>query len=122
MEEAKSSTREKGYLGEELAIQYLSDIGYNIIQKNFIFGKIGEIDIIASDGKTLCFIEVKARTNEAYGSIYETVPDWKRKKIRRTAEGYLYVNKISNVECRFDFVGIDYSFKPPMVDLIKDAF
>jgi len=122
MDEFKATTREKGYLGEDLAIQYLTDIGYTIIQKNFTFGKIGEIDIIARDGKTLCFIEVKARANEAYGSIYETVPDWKRKKIRHTADGYLYVNKISNVQCRFDFVGIDYSFKPPMIDLIKDAF
>ncbi|MEI6090924.1 MAG: YraN family protein [bacterium] len=122
MDEFKATTREKGYLGEDLAIQYLSDIGYTIIQKNFVFGKTGEIDIIAREGKTLCFIEVKARANEAYGSVYETVPAWKQKKIRRTAEGYLYVNKISNVECRFDFIGIDYSFKPPMVDLIKDAF
>ena len=122
MDEFKASTREKGYLGEDLAIQYLSDIGYTIITKNFTFGKIGEIDIIARDGKTLCFIEVKARANEAYGSVYETVPAWKQNKIRRTAEGYLYVNKISNVECRFDFIGIDYSFKPPMVDLIKNAF
>jgi putative endonuclease len=122
MDEFKATTREKGYLGEDLAIQYLTDIGYTIIQKNFTFGKIGEIDIIARDGKTLCFIEVKTRANEAYGSIYETVPDWKRKKIRRTADGYLYVNKISNVQCRFDFIGIDYSFKPPMIDLIKDAF
>jgi putative endonuclease len=116
------TTREKGYLGEDLAIQFLTDFGYQIITKNFIFGKTGEIDIIARDGKTLCFIEVKARANEAYGSVYETVPAWKQKKIRRTAEGYLYVNKISNVECRFDFVAIDFSFKPTLVDLIKNAF
>ncbi len=122
MEPVKQTTREKGYLGEELAIQYLADIGYTILAKNFSFGKIGEIDIIARDGNTLCFIEVKARANEAYGSIYESIPDWKRKKIRRTADGYLYVSKISNAECRFDFIGIDYSFKPPMIDLIKNAF
>jgi putative endonuclease len=122
MEPANATTREKGYLGEDLAIQYLSDIGYKIITKNFIFGKIGEIDIIAREGNTLCFIEVKARANEAYGSFYETVPDWKRKKIRRVADGYLHINRISNMECRFDFVGIDYSFKPPLIDLIKGAF
>jgi putative endonuclease len=116
------STRSIGAKFEDMAANYLTDKGYKIIKRNFHFGKVGEIDIVAQFGKVLVFVEVKARTSVEYGSIYDTVPISKRKTIRRAAEGYLYVNKISDKECRLDFVGIDATVRPFVITHIENAF
>ena len=56
------SNKSLGNFGESLARQYLISLGYKILEENFR-NKIGEIDIIAKDGKTICFVEVKTRQN-----------------------------------------------------------
>jgi putative endonuclease len=114
--------REQGYHGEDLAEEYLIQKGYRIVKKNFQFSKSGEIDIIAFDGDVLCFIEVKMRSNNNYGDPLSSITPAKIKKIRRTAEGYLYVNKIDNQECRFDVVSIDNSGEQAVIDLLVGAF
>ena len=102
------TNKEKGYSAEDTAADYLVKKGYEIIKRNFTFGKTGEIDIIAKHKNTLVFIEVKARANDKYGNPLDSITPGKQRKIRKTAEGYLYVNKIYDVECRFDVVSIDY--------------
>ncbi len=116
------STRSIGSKFEDIAANYLTEKGYIIIKRNFHFGKLGEIDIVAQIGKILVFVEVKARTSVEYGTIYDTVPISKRKTIRKTAEGYLYVNKINDRECRLDFVGIDATVRPFVITHIENAF
>lgn len=115
-------TREKGYEGEDYAEKYLKNLGYEIIKRNFTFGKTGEIDIIARDKKEVVFIEVKSRTSTAYGDLYDSVPESKRKSIRKAAEGYIYITNIEAVSYRFDFIGIDRTIKPWKIIHIKDAF
>ncbi|HDH53078.1 MAG TPA: YraN family protein, partial [Nitrospirae bacterium] len=69
-----------GQKGEELAVKYLRKKGYKIIKQNYKT-KIGEIDIIANDGGTLVFVEVKTRESIAYGMPFEAVNSYKRRKI-----------------------------------------
>ncbi len=114
--------REKGAIAEDAAVEFLKEKGFKIVKRNFHFGRDGEIDIIARDKDVLVFIEVKARASDVYGSPESSITPSKMKVIRRTAEGYLYINKISNVECRFDVIALDYTQRPPEIRHLINAF
>lgn len=116
------NTRAIGTEGENEAIDYLKNKGYQIIQTNFNFGKLGEIDIIAKDGKTLVFVEVKFRQNDKFGSPEFSITPSKIKNLRKAAEGYLYINKITNTDCRFDFVGITKENNKSIFNHLINAF
>lgn len=118
----KESTRTVGTTAEDIACDFLVEQGYKIVKRNFHFGKHGEVDVIAKEGETLCFIEVKARSSTEYGSPEEAITLKKMKSLRRVAEGYLYVSGIEDVECRFDVVAIDFTVRPPEMRLLKQAF
>ena len=109
-----------GEKGEGLAVNFLKKKGYKIIERNYKT-RLGEIDIIAADGKTLAFIEVKTRESIAYGQPFEAVNFFKRRKISNVA--LLYLKKLKEVPpCRFDVVSIHYKDGRPEPELIKDAF
>ena len=116
------NTRAKGATAEDLAADFLTAKGMNIIKRNFHFGREGEIDIIARDGNILVFVEVKSRRTSDFGTPEDGVTFAKRKFLRRAAEGYLYVNRLTDRECRFDFVGVDYTKNPAEVRHIVNAF
>ncbi|MFA5511283.1 MAG: YraN family protein [Candidatus Kapaibacterium sp.] len=116
------SSRSKGSDNEGIAIEYLINKGYEIIKRNFKFGRTGEIDIIAKINDVLVFVEVKSRKSYEFGSPLESVPPSKRKSIYHAAQGYLYINKIINSECRFDFIGIDLRSSKPQISHIENAF
>ena len=98
--------RKTGREKEELAEEYLRQQGYEILDMNF-YGRFGEIDIIARDGETLVFAEVKYRKSERFGNSLEAVDTRKQKKICQTALYYLSRHHISDsVPCRFDVIGI----------------
>jgi putative endonuclease len=101
--------RKAGNIAEDIAARYVEDLGYRIIKRNFIFGKVGEIDIICSFQNMLIFIEVKARMHHAFGAPESSITAKKISSIKRVAEGYLYVNKIYDKQCRFDLIAIDFS-------------
>ena len=69
-----------GRIGEEAAADFLKQHGYVIIERNFS-NYLGEIDIIATDGDVLCFVEVKTRNSDRLGSPFEAVPLAKQRKI-----------------------------------------
>ena len=116
------SPHELGMEGEALAQNYLKKEKFRIVKKGFRLYR-GEIDLIAYDGKTLVFIEVKARGPGALGLPEESVNIRKQRQIRKIAEGYMAMNKIDEVECRFDVISLvfdengDYS-----LNHYKDAF
>ncbi|MBK9249388.1 MAG: YraN family protein [Ignavibacteria bacterium] len=114
--------REKGTVAEDAAVEFLKTKGFTIVKRNFHFGRDGEIDIIARDKDVLVFVEVKARSNDMYGAPESSITPSKVKTIRRTAQGYLYVNKITNIECRFDVIAMDYSRNPPEIRHLVNAF
>jgi putative endonuclease len=109
-----------GTRGEELAVKFLKKKGYRIKVCNYKT-RIGEIDIIASDGETLVFVEVKTRESLEYGHPFEAVNARKRKKIANVA--LLYLKKFEDLPpCRFDIVSIFINEGEAECELIKDAF
>ncbi len=102
-----SLNKSKGSLGENIAVEYLENKNMKIIKRNFTFGRYGEIDIIAEDKGVLVFVEVKLRTGNSYGDPLDAIDYKKQQKLRKAAEGYYYVNKINDRECRFDVIAID---------------
>ncbi len=111
-----------GISGEEVALSYLRSKKYKIVEKGFRLFR-GEIDIIAYDKKTLVFIEVKTRTRSDFGLPEESVTPSKQKQIRKIAQGYLDLNKIRDVECRFDVISLTKTDKQRYsLRQIKNAF
>lgn len=106
-----------GSFGEEIAAEYLKGVGYKILKRNY-YVKGAEIDIIARDGKTVVFVEVKARENLNFGYPAEAVTKSKRHKIAMAAECYIVQNRIADGEFRFDVVEV----LGGEVNHIKDAF
>jgi putative endonuclease len=117
----KKSTRKKGKEAEDRAVELLTVKGYKIIKRNFFFGRYGEIDIVAKDGNTLVFVEVKSRETTKYGSPLESITPQKQRSIKKVAEGYYYINKLTDVESRYDVITIDNTIKPEKIEhLIND--
>ncbi|MCX8057597.1 MAG: YraN family protein [Ignavibacteria bacterium] len=101
----KSNFKSFAKLGEEVAAKFLTEKGYSIVKRNFVFGK-GEIDIIAKDGDCLVFVEVKTRKNYDYGEPEYAITKSKQRQLKKIAEAYFYVNGIQEQLCRFDVITI----------------
>lgn len=100
-----ANKRQTGTAYEIKAEEYLIEKGYRILERNFQ-NRSGEIDIIAKDGEYFCFIEVKYRTTNDFGSPFEAVDIRKQKQIRKVAAYYLMKQKLSEwTPCRFDVIG-----------------
>jgi putative endonuclease len=111
-----------GQMGEKTALKYLKRNKFEIVKKGFRLYR-GEIDLIARDGETLVFVEVKSRSEGALGLPEESVDIRKQRQIRKIAEGYLVLNDIDNVECRFDVISIVFDEKGSFsLAHYKDAF
>lgn len=117
----KKSKRKIGDLGEDVAENFLKQQGYVIIEKNFYY-QHGEIDIIAKEGETLVFVEVKSRRSERFGKPEESVTPKKQELLRRTAEGYVESNNLTNIDCRFDVVSVLMKEGKAECSLLKDCF
>ena len=101
-------TQESGQIGEDLAARHLQAQGYKIVTRNWrpSGGMRGEIDIIAWIGKTLCFVEVKARRSNDHGAPQESVTISKQRQISRLANAYVSLHNLADVPCRFDVVEV----------------
>ena len=115
-----------GSAGEEIAALYLVACGYRLAARNVrpLPGMArGEIDIVAYDGETLCFVEVKTRRSKTADAT-ENVHDAKRRQLVQLAEAYLSVNDVpATIPCRFDVVAVTLaSESAPLVTLHRDAF
>ena len=99
-----SKQRLYGNFGEFLARIYLKRKGYKIIEKNYTT-TFGEIDIIALDGSSLVFVEVKTRRNTKFGVPINSVDYTKREKLAKLANYYLVAKRI-NAFTRFDVVEV----------------
>lgn len=117
------NNRELGKLGEDIAEKYIFNQGYAILQRNFR-AKIGEIDIVAKDGKYVVFIEVKTRRNISFGYPREAVDKNKQTKIKDVANIYLLRNKKYGSHIRFDVVEVmlDFNNDVKSIVLLRNAF
>ncbi len=113
--------RELGSSGESIACRFLEKQGYKIIERNYRC-KSGEIDIIAMEKDTLCFVEVKTRNNFSYGPPFLSVTPRKQRQISLVALNYLARTKRKFAGIRFDVVSIDNERGMEKIELFKGAF
>ena len=107
-----------GRYGEQLGVDYILKAGYTVLYTNWRY-RYWEVDIVAMDGETLVFIEVKSRTSTAFGEPVEFV-NWKKKRnLVKLAEAYIKINSFQG-EIRFDIIAV--YLKTGKIELIKDAF
>ena len=99
------NTKILGTKGEVLAKDFLKKKGYKIIEVNFS-NQIGEIDIIAKQGETIVFVEVKTRSSNKFGLPSEAVGFHKQNKIRSVALAYLKSTKNLETQARFDVIEV----------------
>lgn len=119
-----------GDLGESYAAAYLDQIGYRLVAANFtvpvgrnLRGAIinAEIDLIAYDGDTLCFIEVKTRASDWFAPPQVNVDKRKRRQITRAARVYRQMLGIKNAPHRFDVVTVVLNNdSTPQIDLLRN--
>ena len=114
-------TRQLGDRGEELAVQHLRSLGYRIVERNYRC-RLGEIDCVAVHGKTLVFLEVKARRTDEFGGPLEAVDARKRRRMTRLARHYAQVKRLTDVAQRFDVVAVWFDGGKPRVELYTNAF
>lgn len=113
--------KETGKLGEDIAVHYLKQNGYVILDRNFECRQ-GEIDIIALDKKEIVFIEVKTRTSNKYGAPSEAVNKIKQKHMLQTIKYYLYIRNLSDEFIRVDVIEVYINNNVYKVNHIKQAF
>jgi putative endonuclease len=110
-----------GQEGESIAARHLKKCGYKILEQNYR-NKIGEIDLVARDGETIVFVEVKTRRSDHFGSPKWAVTFQKQRKISMVALSYLKEFRLSGRKARFDVVTVLENGKKPAVEVIKNAF
>ena len=94
-----------GQKGESLAERFLKKAGMDIVARNWRC-KAGEIDLVALDGKTLVFVEVKARQSADRLSPEANVTRSKQKRLRTLARLYMRMKDVESLRCRFDVVAV----------------
>ena len=111
-----------GISGENLACDALARRGYAILARRYRT-RVGEIDIVARDGETLVFVEVKTRTSGNFGVPAEAVTWRKRRRVVTMARWYLTEKGLHGCLCRFDVVTVlcRRGFLP-VVEVVKNAF
>ena len=114
-------TQQFGIDSENAAAVYLKHAGYRIVARNYR-NAIGEIDIIAKDGATLVFVEVKARRSSRFGSAKTAVTHQKMARLARAAMMYLKETGQFGTSARFDVVTIDGTGPNRKMDIIRNAF
>lgn len=110
-----------GEIGENLACRELERRGYSVVARRYR-RRGGEIDIIALDGATLVFVEVKARDGRGYGMAAEAVTALKRRRLAAVALEYVVRHHRQNCPCRFDVVAIQLTADGPEIELFQNAF
>lgn len=98
--------QDTGKLGEDLATVELWHQGYAILARRYRT-RYGEIDIVAQDGNTVVFVEVKARRSDRFGTAAESITPRKQRRIAAMALDYLAWSGRLDCPCRFDVVAID---------------
>jgi putative endonuclease len=120
---ALSLSGKLGDRGEHIAEQFLTKQGFRIIERQAA-SRLGEIDLVALDGRTVVFVEVKTRRGLRAGHPADAVDARKQAKLTRLALAYLKRRRWLNEPARFDVVAITWpdEAQPPTIEHYKDAF
>ena len=107
-----------GILAEFKAAKLMESKGYQILDVNVNYPKIGELDIVCKKGRTIVIVEVKYRSTEEMGDPVESVTKSKVRKIIKATEKYIIDNGLGNMEIRFDII----ADRDGIQEHIEDAF
>jgi len=112
-----------GYLGERAAEKFLRRCGYKIVARGSRLPS-GELDLVAVDGRTVVFVEVKTRSSQQFGHPEEAVDENKQRRLTRAALAYLKRHGLLECRSRFDVVAVDWpaGTTTPRVEHYKSAF
>lgn len=110
--------RQRGIEAERAAADYLRRRGYTVIETNWRCRR-GEIDIIASQGETLVFVEVRARSGSATAAAFESVGPTKQNRLGRLALAYLDAHGLDDALWRVDVIAV--GLRPPAPPIIEHA-
>ena len=112
-----------GERGEDFAARYLKRLGYHIVGRQVDL-RVGELDIVAVDGRTVVFVEVKTRTSDAAGAPAEAVDDLRQERMTRAALAYLKSHGLLEHAARFDVVALTWpeGAREPTLEHFKNAF
>ncbi|MBS4027894.1 MAG: YraN family protein [Ignavibacteriales bacterium] len=117
-----NNKRASGEYYEELAVEFLKEKHFEILARNFHIHH-GEIDIVAKENSTLVFVEVKARTSNAFGTPEEAITEKKQRTLRKTADGFILKHpEIPFNESRFDVIAIENKNGKTEIRHLIDAF
>jgi putative endonuclease len=116
-------TKSLGSRGEDAAVRFLKRLGYRLIERDYD-SPLGEIDIIAADGRTVVFVEVKTRTSTDAGHPTEAIDNIKQQRMTQSAVGYLKSKRLLDVAARFDVVAVTWpaDSRSPHIEHYKNAF
>ncbi len=115
-----SEHNDVGREGEALAANFLQQKGYEIVDRNWRYGP-KEIDIVARDGDTMVFVEVKTRSTLAFELPQEAVTKKKMKNLVEAADAYLIQHNI-DLESRFDIVAVLNGNPPKVIEHLEGAW
>jgi putative endonuclease len=110
-----------GKSGEDLACLELERRGYVILVRRYR-RRGGELDIIARDGETTVFVEVKTRQGHRFGDAAQAVHGLKRRRMTQLALDYLMRHRLADRPCRFDVVSIHMDQGRPVIEVFQNAF
>jgi putative endonuclease len=113
--------QEFGKSGEDRAADELERRGYAILARRYRT-KHGEIDIVARDGETTVFVEVKARATAEFGTAAEAVTRDKQRQVVSMAWDYVVRKGLTESRCRFDVVAIDGVGEAAVITVYPNAF
>ena len=113
--------RETGRRGEDVAAAFVAALGFRVVVRNFRC-RAGEIDLVALDGDTVVFVEVRSRTGGACGTPLESVDGRKQAQVGRVARYFLAARGWHDRSARFDVIGIRLDAEPPVVEHVRAAF
>ncbi len=116
----RGSQRARGSSAERDGAAWLERQGFCVLESN-VSSRFGELDLVALDGATLCFIEIKARRSDRFGAPNEAVTLDKQRRLTRCARAYL-ARKPHHGPCRFDVLGMRAEGSEWHFDLVRDAF
>jgi putative endonuclease len=113
--------RRLGNEGERVAEDFLRRQRYAILERNYRC-RSGEIDLIALDGGTVVFVEVKTRTQSDFGNPLEAVDRRKQRRLQRAAQFYVRQHRLENRNARFDAVAVWWEGGQCKCELVRNAF
>lgn len=103
--------KERGRLGEDLALLFLERRGFKLIARNWRCHHVGEIDLVARSNSQLVFVEVKTRSNKSFGDGIDFLDDAKINKLLATAEDFVIINQeFENYNWRLDAIEVNLDF------------